>query len=572
MRAYLLGRRIASAFPYAALVLLILYLVAAPIGLLAVASFKDTTDALPFEPAPFSWHNYQKALLNAGAVEILGNTLIFSIASVLMSLLIAISMAWITQRTNAPLRGFVSTAMLLPIGIPGMLLAIAWVLLFNPQNGVINIYLRWFFGFRGIGPINIYSLPGMCVLQGIGMVPSCFLMISGAFQAMDPTLEDAALAAGAKWYQIVLRITLPLMKPAILAAAIYFLVFAIEAFEIPGILGLAAGIPVLSSQIYWAAHPAGALPDYGYVAALATPLVTLSILLMVGYGRVTRVSERFATITGKGYRPRLIDLGRLRWLPTSFAIIYLFLTIVMPLSVLLWGSFFPYWLNPSADVFSKMSLGAYRSILSYEGVADAFANTAIVTLISASVTMLIATALSWAVVRTTWPGRRFLDTLAFLPNSIPGIVIGLALIFTYLTIPVGVYGTIWVIVIACTTKYLAFASRTMNAAQMQISKELEEASLTCGASDLGTFRKIIIPLLGNSFRNGWIWVAMHAAKELSASVMLYGPRSIVLSTIIWSMWQNGRLPETCVLGVALVLITMALGVSSTAISGRGRST
>ncbi|HEX2056556.1 MAG TPA: ABC transporter permease subunit, partial [Nitrospiraceae bacterium] len=161
---------------------------------------------------------------------------------------------------------------------------------------------------------------------------------------------------------------------------------------------------------------------------------------------------------------------------------------------------------------------------------------------------------------TKFPGRRILDALAFLPNSIPGIVIGLALIFVYLTIPIGIYGTIWIIVIACVTRFLAYASRTMNAAQLQIASDLEDAAKTSGASFVQLFRGIVLPLLAGSFRDGWIWVAMHAARELSASVMLYGPSSVVLSTIIWSMWQNGRLAETCVLGVLLVIGSMALGL------------
>jgi iron(III) transport system permease protein len=441
-----------------------------------------------------------------------------------------------------------------------MLLAIAWVLLFNPQNGVVNVLLRGLFDLEGPGPINLYTLGGICVLQGVSMVPSCYLMMSGAFRQMDPTLEEAALASGASWRQIISHITLPLLLPTIVATAIYFFVFAIEAFEIPGVIGVSAGIGVLSSRIYWAAHPAGALPDYGYIAALATPLVVASIALMYGYGRLTRSSEKFVTVTGRGFQPRLIDLGRLRWLPTLFAGAYLLITIVLPLAVLLWGSLFTYWVNPSRDALPKISMAAYRATFNYPGVLRALGNTAIVIFVSATVTMLLASLLSWTVIRTKFRGRRLLDTLAFLPNSIPGIVIGLALIFVYLTLPVGIYGTVWIIVVACITRFLAYASRTMNAAQLQISTDLEEAASVSGASFAKLFMSIVLPLLAVSFRDGWIWVAMHAARELSASVMLYGPSSVVLSTIIWSMWQNGRLPETCVLGVLLVLGSMALGV------------
>lgn len=550
-----------SAIPYAGLWLAILLLVAAPIGLLALASFKGSPDALPLEPGPLTFANYQRAFSDPQTGEVILNTLAVGVFSVAIAITIAVTMAWITERTNTPLRGLIYIGMILPIGIPGMLLAIAWVLLFNPQNGMINLVLRGLLGLEGLGPINIYSLAGICVLQGISMVPSCFLMMSGAFRQMDPTLEDAALACGATWRQIAFRITLPLMFPAILAAAIYFFVFAIEAFEIPGIIGLSGGISVLSSRIYWATHPGGGLPEYGYVAALATPLVFASICLMHFYSRVTRASEKFATVTPRGYRPRLIDLGRIRWVSTVMALLYLTITIMLPLGILFWGSLFPYWTNPSISAISKVSFDAYKGTIDYPGVTRALFNTVLVTVVSATVTMFLAGMLSWIIIRTRWQGRRLLDVLAFLPHSIPGIVIGLALIFTYLTIPIPVYGTVWIIVIACITKYLAYANRTMNAAQIQISKELEEAATASGASTPRMLWTIVLPLLAVSFRNSWLWVGMHAARELSASVMLYGPGSVVLSTILWSMWQNGKLPETCVLGVTLVLITMALGAA-----------
>ena len=546
--------------PYAALFFVIVYLVAAPIGLLALASFKGTSSALPLEPSPFTFANYRRAYFEAGTGDVLLNTLAVGVFSVAIAVALAAGMAWITQRTNAPLRGLIQLSMLLPIGIPGMLLAIAWVLLFNPQNGAVNVFLRDLLNWDGPGPINIYTLTGICILQGVSMVPSCYLMMSGAFRQMDPALEEAALASGASWSQIISQITLPLLLPIIVATAIYFFVFAIEAFEIPGVIGVSAGIGVLSSRIYWASHPAGALPDYGYIAALATPLVATSIALMHVYGRLTRSSEKFVTVTGRGFRPRLIDLGRFRWIPTSLAALYLTATIVLPLAVLFWGSLFTYWVNPSMDALSKMSLTAYRLTFNYPGVVSALSNTVIVVLVSATATMLLASFLSWTVIRTNLRGRRLLDTLAFLPNGIPGIVIGLALIFVYLTLPIGIYGTVWIIVVACITRFLAYASRTMNAAQLQISQDLEEAATVSGASFLRLFVSIILPLLAVSFRDGWIWVAMHAARELSASVMLYGPSSVVLSTIIWSMWQNGRLSETCVLGVLLVLGSMVLGV------------
>lgn len=548
-----------SAVPYGGLWLTVLLLVAAPIGLLALASFKGTPDALPLEPGPLTFANYKRAFGDPQTTEVILNTLALGVSSVAIALTIAVTMAWITERTNAPLRGLIYICMILPIGIPGMLLAIAWVFLFNPQNGIINLILRDLFNLEGLGPINIYNLAGVCVLQGISMVSSSFLMMSGAFRQMDPTLEDAALACGATWRQIAFRITLPLMFPAILAAAIYFFVFAIEAFEIPGIVGLSGGISVLSSRIYWATHPSGGLPEYGYVAALGTPLIFASICLMYLYSRVTRASERFTTVTPRGYRPRLIELGRMRWVPTIMALLYLTVTIVLPLGVLFWGTLFPYWTNPSISAIPNISFDAYRGTINYPGVTRALLNTALVTIVAATATMLLAGMLSWIIIRTRWKGRRLLDVLAFLPHSIPGIVIGLALIFTYLTVPIPIYGTVWIIIIACVTKFLAYASRTMNAAQIQISNELEEAATTSGASIPRVLWTIVLPLLAISFRNGWLWVAMHAARELSASVMLYSPGSIVLSTILWSMWQNGKLSETCVVGVILVLITMTLG-------------
>jgi iron(III) transport system permease protein len=533
---------------------ILVFLVLPPLCLLIFSSFKSGKGKLPTETAAFSFSNYIDVYLSASTYSLIGNTFVFAAGSLIVGFAIATIFAWLLERTDIPFRNLIYSTVLIPLAIPGMLSAMVWVMLLSPRQGSINILLRQFFGMTGDGPLNIYSMPGMVLVEGINIVPTAFLMLSAAFRRMDASLEEASAIAGHSTFQTLRRITLPLIKPALLAALIYFFIICIESFEIPGVLGMGVGIHVLSTRIYWAMHPEQGLPDYGTATTLAMLFLVIAFGLIYVYRKLTGSAEKYQIITGKGYRPRQIELGRKKYIALAFVFCFLFLSVVLPILTLIWGSLFKYSTSFSLDAFSRMSLKAYWSTFNNPNFPVALKNTFIVGIVTATALMFIVSISSWIVVRSNMRIRKAVDIISFLPQAIPSAVIALALMLLYLLLPIPIYGTIWIIVLALTTRYLAFGSRTMNSAQIQIHPVLEEASSTSGASWGMTNRRIIFPLLLPALVNGWIWVAIHAARELTASLMLYSPNSIVLPTLLWSMWEDGSLAEVCVLGLFLIAI------------------
>jgi iron(III) transport system permease protein len=398
-------------------------------------------------------------------------------------------------------------------------------------------------------------------VQGLRLVPSAYLMIAASFRAMDPSLEEQSAMAGRGIGQTTLRITLPIMRPALLAMLIYYIIVVIESFDIPGLLGFTARIRVLSTAIYWATHSEVGLPDYGLASALGALVLAVALLLMWGYQRLTAHQERFATITGKGYRPRQINLGAWTWPATALCIFYILMAVILPFLMLIWTSMQPFYAVPSADSLARVTLEGYSKIWQEGTVLRALWNTTVLALVTSAATILLALLVSWFVVRRSRAAdglSHYLATVSFLPQCVPSIVIGLAFIFVYVRFPIPIYGTLWIIALAMTTRYLAYSSRAMTSALMQVHGELEEASQMSRAPWARTLRKITMPLLAPAMINVFFWVAVHAMQELSMALMLYNPKTVVVSTMIWSMWQNGRTMDAAVLGVILIMLSAVL--------------
>jgi len=538
------------------------YLVLVPLFMLLYASIKSTEDKLPFEATAMTLSNYAAVFTSPATLPIFLNTLIFTAGSLAVGLPLAILLAWLVERTSIPGRAWIGGLILVPMTVPSLLSAIAWVQLLDPRTGWINIILRAVFNSSAdTGPFDVYTLSSMCFVQGLRLVPSAYLMIAASFRAMDPSLEEQSAMAGRNVAQTTLRITLPILRPALLAALIYFIIVVIESFDIPGLLGFTARIRVLSTAIYWATHSEVGLPDYGLASALGAIILGIALLLMWGYHRLTAHQERFATITGKGYRPRQVDLGRWKMPATMFCAAYIFIAVLLPFLMLLWTSVQPFYAPPSADSLARVTFDGYFKIWSDGSVTRALRNTMILALVASVATLVLAILVSWFVVRRGRHGdaaAKYLATVSFLPQCVPSIVIGLAFIFVYVRFPVPIYGTLWIIALAMTTRYLAYSSRATTAALVQVHGELEEASQMAGAPWLRTLRRVTVPLLAPAMINVFLWVAVHAMQELSMALMLYNPDTVVVSTIIWSMWQNGRTADAAVLGVVLIMLSALL--------------
>jgi iron(III) transport system permease protein len=303
------------------------------------------------------------------------------------------------------------------------------------------------------------------------------------------------------------------------------------------------------------------LPDYGLASALGTIILLAALLLMWGYQRLTAHQERFATITGKGYRPRQVGLGVWSAPAAAFCTFYVLIAVLLPFLMLLWTSVQPFYSTPSVESLARMSFEGYANIWNDSSVVRAIWNTAQLALVTSLATIVLALLVSWFVVRRRRGDdgvANNLATVSFLPQCVPSIVIGLAFIFVYVRFPIPIYGTLWIIALAMTTRYLAYSSRATTSALMQVHGELEEASQMAGAAWTRTLRRITVPLLTPALINVFFWVAVHAMQELSMALMLYNPDTVVVSTMIWSMWQNGRTADAAVLGVLLTMLSAVL--------------
>ena len=534
-------------------VALVAYLALIPLGFLLWQSFFTPHTAA--KPAVFTFGNYAAAYTSVQTAKLFVNSLLFAAGTAAFSLIVGTALAWMNERTNTPFKRLFFGLALVPLIIPGILFTISWIMLASPKIGIFNLMLQHWFGTSYVF-FNVYTMWGMIWVDGLHYSPMAFLLMTAAFRSMDPALEESAAMSGANLWQVVWRITLALSWPAIFAILLILFVRAIESFEVPALLGMPAGIFVFTSAIYEAIHrypsQIGLAASYG---------VTLLLLTSAGVWFQSRLSssgQRYSTVTGKGFRPRRIDLGRWRYLTAAIFIVYFLLIVAAPLLVLLWSSVQKYYSVPSMAALANLTLDPYRFILGHPTFARAIGNSLLLCLGSATIIMLVTAVICWIVVKTRIPGRWLLDNLASLPIVFPGLVLGLSIMVFYLNVDAGIYGTIWILLIAYVTRFMPYGIRYNTASMLQIHKELEESAAMSGASWGATFVRVVLPLLKPGLVAGWIYVAIVSLRELSSSILLYSPGTEVVSIMIWELWENGQYVELSALGVMLIVLLFAL--------------
>lgn len=537
-----------------------LYIAVIPLVFLVWQSFFTPQTAT--RAAEFTFGNYAKAYGSSDTARLFWNSVKFASGTALFAFAIGATLAWMNERTNTPFKSLFFALSLIPLVIPGILFTVAWILLGSPKIGIVNLSLQSMFGLSG--PVfDIYSMWGMIWVDGLHYSPMAFLLMTAAFRAMDPSLEESAMMSGANVFQVLRRVTLPLAWPAILATFLILFVRAIESFEVPALLGLPVGIQVFTSSIYQAVHRYPS--QIGLASAYA---ITLLLITSVGIYFISRLSasgNKYATMTGKGFRPRQIDLGPWRWVAAAVFIVYFALIVVLPFAVLLWSSLQKFYSVPSWQALQNLTLDPYRFVLTYPNLGRSVWNSLLLSFGSATLIMLITSVICWIVVKTKLPGRWLLDNLASMPMVFPGLVLGLSLMIFYLNVDVGVYGTMWILFIAYVTRFMPYGLRFNTTSMLQIHKELEESASMSGASWLTTFRRIVLPLLKPGLLAGWIYVMIVSIRELSSSILLYSPGTEVISIIIWELWENGQYVELSALGVMFILMLFGLVMISQAV-------
>lgn len=507
----------------------------------------------------FTFVSYQKVFGDEKFIEMFWNTGIFGVGATALAVGLGSIFAWLVERTNMPFRNVTYALLFAPVAIPGLVFAISYILLLSPDIGVMNKILAGVFGLDD-APLNIYSMTGLIFVEGIRLTPGSFLMMAAVLKSMDPSLEEAAYTTGAGIVRTSRLITAPLMLPGILAAFIYYFITVIESFEIPAIIALPIGMQLLTTKIFFATHTTTQMPQYSVAAAVSIIFILLSVVLVYFYTKATKHSERFTTITGKAYRPRIIDLGKWRYAALGFTGLFFSFSVIFPLLVLIWGSLLSYMQPPSVAALSNASFDAYFDLGRIPKFGLALQNTIFMTILVSTGTMILSSLAAWFVVRGKIRGGRTMDLLTFLPHAIPSIVVAVGLIILYLRIHwiIPLYGTIWIIIIGMITKRISYGSRIMIGAMFQLHKELEEASEVCGVGWLKTFCLITVRLLVPAFVNGWLYSAMLSIALFTIPVMLYTPKTVVFSILIWNLWEQGKVQDACVVGVVMVLITFTL--------------
>ena len=532
-----------------AAVALVAWLSLVPLGFLLWQSF------LPMKAAggstEFTLQNFREAYSGAETLKLFFNSLQFACGAAALSFVIGTFFAWVNERTNTPFKMMFFALSIIPLIIPGILFTVSWILLASPKIGIINSLLQHLLGANFVA-VNIYSMAGMIWVDGLHYSPMAFLLMSAAFRSMDPALEESAQMSGASVPQIFMRVTLTLAWPAALASLLILFVRAIESFEVPALLGLSAGIEVYTSAIYQAIYRYPS--QIGLAAAYAVTLLAICSFGIYFQSRLTAQGERYSTVTGKGFRPRTIDLGGWRYLTAGLFILYFLVVVILPFCVLLWSSLQKYFTAPSFAALNNLSLDAYRTVLETPAFGAAVWNTLLLSLTSATLIMLLTSVIAWIVVRTQLPGRWLIDNLASLPLVFPGLVLGLAIMICYLNIPIGIYGTLWILLIAYLTRFMPYGMRSCATSMLQIHKELEESAAMSGASWGMTFRRIVLPLLTPGLIAGWIYIVIVTVREFSSAILLYSPGSEVVSIMIWERWQNGEYVELSALGVMLIAV------------------
>lgn len=563
-------RRIQISFPrikmpswHFAVFALVVLLVATPLTFLVLGSFSTARLPSEFSFSTLSFVNYIKVWTDPGTYSVFSNTVVYAVGSTLCGIVMAAGLAWLVERTDLPFKSLVYAGVPMTLVMPGMLQAMAWVLLASPRIGFINVALMHLFGLSK-PPFNVYSLSGMIFIEGLRAVPTAFLMLVPLLRSMDPSLEEAAATAGARPFSTLRKVTLGLMIPGLLAVMIYQFTSILESFEVPGILGLPTGIYVFSTKIYTVLHSASALPAYGEANALAMLYVVIAVVSTYLYSRMIGHSERYMIITGKGYRPKVLSLGFWRWPAFALVLMFLSLSVIIPFLVFAYCSFLPFLQAPSAKAFASMSWANYSTIFHTEQLGHTLWNTVLLTFWVATGVVILSSLVSLVIVRSKFWGRKILDQLAFVPHSIPGMVMGLALLWIFLQIDklgTNLFGTIWSIMIAFIIGFMSYGTRAMNAALLQVHKDLEDAAKMSGARQWRVMWRVFVPLLLPSMLGVWIWAVLHVVRLAGMPLILAdGSENEVLAVVIWNMWDQGYVEAVGAMGTILVLVMLVFTI------------
>ncbi len=496
-RAFRLRGRISPLVALLAAILLILIL--PPTIFLVDTSFHATRPDGSF--GDFTLQYYRQLFASPYFASSLWSTAIYAIGSAVVAITLGVVQALIVERTNAPGRSYVFLAAILSLGVPHVLYVVAWLLLLG-RAGPVNELIAFVRGAAGEGPmLDVYSMWGMILIEGVGFAPLTFLLMSAVLRSTDPSFEEASMMSGAGPLLTFRAITLRMGLPGILALLLLVFIRAFESFEVPALVGLAGNVTVLTTNIYQSSK-ASSMPSYGESGAYSVCLLLIVVLLLVWHHRLSRNARRFQSITGKGYRPRVIDLGRGRLIAAGVLLVTFVLTAVVPTTALC----------------------------------------------------------AWLAVRRR-PGAWLLDQIATAPLIFPAIVMSVAFLQVFVNLPIPLYGTLTSVIIASTVRFLPYGMRYAYAGVLKIHEDLEDAAKTSGAGPGRIFVRIVLPLISAALVSCWLFVFLLAVQNVALPLMLVGPGTEIVAVTLFDLWQNGQVTELAAMGVSWVALMLVVSAT-----------
>jgi iron(III) transport system permease protein len=525
-------------------------LVLYPVFYLLQAAF-DVGDPQTRPPTAYGFDNFE-TLLNYP--QIMLNTLSVSFAATLMALVIGFIMAWILTRTNVPGRGLFEQLMAVPYYLTPLLGALAWSMLGSPESGFINQFWR---ALGGTGHLIDINTPyGIAWVMALFEGSVAFVMIGAVMKSMDPSLEEASQVIGASRIRTMLRVTLPLVVPGVLGAAIFVFAEMLGSFAVALVLGTPNRYYVITTAIYQLIQQYP--PRIQVAAAMGTSLFAVMFVMLFIYRRIVTAGS-YVTITGKAFRPRVADVGRLRYLLFFVCVVYLAASVVLPIATLLFASVQKIAVAfPAADNFT---LNNFRTAMSMNAARSALTNSLILGFATATIGIALMGLLAWLIYRSRLPGAGLIEYVVMFPQAVPRLVFAFGMMWAWLVFPIPIYGTLWLLLIAYLTVFLPLGVRTIAGVMLQIDKSLEECAQMCGASWTFRTRTVSIPLLVPGLVAAWLLLFIASVRELGASILLMGPHSKVITPSIVESWFGTASELTATLAlIQTVVVAVAVAI------------
>jgi len=538
-------------------------LVLPPLLILVVSAFSSQP---PGGGWLFSLVNARRAFSNEYLGGSLLNSLVYAGATASLVLALGVALAFVVERTDSAFSRYAEIFSVIPVLMPAVTLVSAWIMLLSPRGGFFNLLYQSITG-ADTPLFDIYSMSGMVLIGILQELPLAFLWLQPVFRSMNPELEEAARISGASHLRTLFKITLPAVAPALLGAWLMFFIYSFGALSVPILIGLPAKIFLYSTEVYLASTK---IPtNYGAASFYSLLLLAMTVVAIVIYNRLMRDKDRYATLRGKSFNPRRYALGRARPLVDMLMSLAVLLTAGLPILILLWNAFMPYPQVPSWASLQLFTWANFGSALNYGSAMRAIWNSFWIGLLAGAITTAIGAWVAWLKLRSDDRFRIMVlsEQIGTLPIAVPGMIVGVGLIWLFLSLPVGIYATPWILLLAYIILHLPYAIRMCASGLVQLHPELEEAARVAGAGWLVVLRRVVLALIAPTLMSAAIYVSLRSFREYAASLFLIAPGSEVFSVVVLDMWQGGN-SNTLAAYTIMVMAGLALMLAGTTVLNR----